>query len=82
MTTCTTSGNDHCWCHAVSSVIRDKGGLFSDGASSWNDVDEGRGRFWAVAGHVANHGCQRPLPTHIHSGDIRYVCPMACFAVV
>ena len=30
-----------------------------------------RGRSWDVAGPVPNHGRQRPLMTHIHSGDNR-----------
>ena len=39
-----------------------------------------RGRFWAVAGPVPNHGRQRPLTTHIHRGNNHGRDVMACFA--
>ena len=40
-----------------------------------------RGRFWAAAGPVSNHGRQRPLTTHTHRGDNRRSHSMDTFAV-
>lgn len=73
------SGDDRRWCQAPSAAVRDKWALPLHYCVV---VLRPRGRFWAVAGPVSDHGRQRPLTTHTHRGDnCRLLCPMANFAV-